>query len=48
LGPFFANQPDEDASLTALREIFGDERADYNAALQRHYTQGPIADLLPF
>ncbi len=27
-----------------FREIFGDERADYAAALQRHYDAGPPAD----
>lgn len=26
------------------RELFGDETADYSAALQRHYDQGPPAD----
>lgn len=30
--------------LTAFREIFGDEREDYAAALQRHYAQGAPAD----
>ena len=27
--------------LAAFREIFGDERADYASALQKHYEQGP-------
>jgi hypothetical protein len=27
-----------------FRRTFGDERADYNAALQQHYQQGPAAD----
>ncbi len=27
--------------LDAFRALFGDERADYNAAVQRHYAQGP-------
>jgi hypothetical protein len=40
---FFANRTDDDPNLAAFREVFGDEREDYNAALQRHYTQGPIA-----
>lgn len=40
---FFANHPDDDPTLVAFREVFGDERADYNAALQRHYSQGPVA-----
>ena len=30
--------------LTAFREMFGDERADYTAALQKHYKQGPSQD----
>ena len=30
--------------LTAFREIFGDERSDYTAALQKHYTNGPAQD----
>ena len=30
--------------LTAFREMFGDERADYPAALQRHYEHGPSRD----
>jgi hypothetical protein len=30
--------------LEPFRQLFGDERADYQAALQRHYQQGPPAD----
>ncbi len=30
--------------LARARELFGDERADYAAALDRHYAQGPPAD----
>jgi hypothetical protein len=30
--------------LEAFRALFGDERADYAAALKRHYQQGPPAD----
>ncbi|MCP1728344.1 hypothetical protein J2T60_002344 [Natronospira proteinivora] len=30
--------------LEAFRAMFGDERADYQAALQRHYHDGPPAD----
>ncbi|MGY2048961.1 zinc-binding metallopeptidase family protein [Methylobacterium sp. JK268] len=30
-----------DPCLPAFRAIFGDERADYGAALQRHYARGP-------
>lgn len=35
---FFRNAPDD--TLTAFRAIFGDERANYSASLQRHYQQG--------
>ena len=30
--------------LTAFREMFGDERVDYPAALRKHYEQGPSQD----
>lgn len=40
---FFKDRPDNDPNLAAFREAFGDEREDYQAALQRHYQQGPIA-----
>ncbi|WP_099867280.1 zinc-binding metallopeptidase family protein [Pararhizobium haloflavum] len=30
--------------LEAFRSVFGDERADYTAALQRHYSDGPPSD----
>jgi hypothetical protein len=30
--------------LERWRRLFGDERADYDQALQRHYEQGPTAD----
>lgn len=30
--------------LANFRERFGDERSDYEAALQRHYAQGPLSD----
>lgn len=30
--------------IRECRELFGDETADYSAALQRHYDQGPPAD----
>ena len=33
-----------DDFLDAFRAMFGDERADYPAALQRHYHDGPPAD----
>jgi hypothetical protein len=29
--------------LNAFRELFGDERADYQLALERHYREGPAA-----
>lgn len=32
------------ARLGPLRAVFGDERADYAAALQAHYAQGPAPD----
>ncbi len=35
-----ANKP----SLNTFRELFGDERADYGAALARYYAQGPLPD----
>ena len=28
--------------LASFREVFGDERADYSAALRRHYAEGPL------
>ncbi len=30
--------------LTRVRELFGDETADYNSALQKYYAEGPAAD----
>lgn len=30
--------------LEPFRAVFGDERADYAAALQRHYAEGPLAN----
>jgi hypothetical protein len=32
------------ATLEAFRELFGDERADYGRALERHYAGGPPPD----
>ena len=32
---------DDAARLARSRELFGDERADYDAALERHYSHGP-------
>jgi hypothetical protein len=40
---FFKGLPEDDANLMALREVFGDDRQDYDAALQRHYSQGPVS-----
>jgi hypothetical protein len=34
----------DDAQLARARETFGDERADYRAALERHYRDGPPPD----
>jgi hypothetical protein len=34
----------EPALLDRCRELFGDERADYQAALKRYYDQGPPSD----
>ncbi len=34
----------DSAQLTPFRELFGDERADYQQALQRHYQSGPPAN----
>ncbi|MFZ0388698.1 MAG: putative zinc-binding metallopeptidase [Solirubrobacteraceae bacterium] len=33
-----------DGDWNACRELFGDERADYGEALERHYQSGPPAD----
>ena len=35
---------DDRKKLAAFRDKFGDERADYQAELQRHYDQGPPPD----
>ena len=32
------------ATIKTFRDIFGDERADYAEALERHYSKGPPAD----
>jgi hypothetical protein len=34
----------DSAWTDGFRALFGDERADYGEALQRHYRQGPVAD----
>ena len=35
---------DDSTRLASYRALFGDERQDYQQALQRHYAQGPTAD----
>ncbi|MCW5557587.1 MAG: putative zinc-binding metallopeptidase [Verrucomicrobiae bacterium] len=37
---FFGGQSEDSLELRAFRELFGDERADYAAALQQHYASG--------
>jgi hypothetical protein len=46
LGHFFWDRlvRDDSEALAACRRIFGDEQADYNAALQVHYQRGAPAD----
>jgi hypothetical protein len=41
---YFTKLVTDDATLAAARAVFGDERADYQAALDRHYAQGPPPD----
>ena len=41
---FFRGRADADALLQELRKIFGDERADYAAALKQHYAKGAPRD----
>jgi hypothetical protein len=36
--------PDGSPARERFRELFGDERADYREAIDRHYSQGPPAD----
>jgi hypothetical protein len=44
IGHFFWDMLISDsAKLGAYRELFGDERADYQVALDRHYSEGPPA-----
>jgi hypothetical protein len=44
-GHYFWDRLVRDADrLAAFREQFGDERTDYDAALQRHYADGPPVD----
>lgn len=45
VGHYFWERLVRDAGrLDAFRELFGDERADYGAALDRHYRAGPPPD----
>ena len=41
---FFPILTPDPGALERVRAAFGDERADYNAALERHYQQGPPDD----
>lgn len=41
---WFEHDPKRDEVLPAVRAVFGDERADYNQALQRHYQNGAPAN----
>jgi hypothetical protein len=41
---YFPRLVERPGLLAAARELFGDERADYQEALERHYATGPPAD----
>ncbi len=41
---WFENDPKRDEVLGAFRELFGDERLDYSAAMNVYYSNGPQAD----
>jgi hypothetical protein len=41
---YFPILADTDEKVARARELFGDETADYSAALERHYAEGPPAD----
>jgi hypothetical protein len=41
---FFHGENGSQAALAEFRQLFGDERQDYGAALQRYYNEGPAAD----
>ena len=41
---FFSRLADTPELLGSCRELFGDERSDYAAAIERHYAQGPPPD----
>lgn len=38
----FKDHPDDDPLLSAFRQLFGNERADYTMALQSYYDNGPV------
>lgn len=40
---FFAQRKEDDPLLTEYRTLFGDERADYSAALASYYANGPAS-----
>lgn len=39
---FFKGKPDDAPEMQGFRELFGDERQDYDQALARYYSQGPV------
>jgi len=41
IGHFYEDQLVGDANRDRVREVFGDESADYQAAIDRHYAEGP-------
>jgi len=41
---YFTRLADTPELLAACRDLFGDERADYAAAIERHYDEGPPGD----
>jgi hypothetical protein len=43
-GHYYRDQLLDEAQREAARDLFGDDRVDYDAALQRHYESGPPAD----
>jgi hypothetical protein len=44
VGHYYWNILVEPGSIARYRALFGDERVDYQAALRRHYGEGPPAD----
>lgn len=43
-GHYYFNIVIDEHNVDAARQLFGDERENYDAALNRHYEQGPPAD----